>query len=115
LALNFRTYNYNLLKLYKPQRIQTYLILGLYFAVGVFLGFVIAKKPLPRLNSVTVDIVKENDKILIYLSRYSEGALRDKHNSGKLIFEYTKTNPTDKTAYRKFEDLWEEAKNFKTH
>jgi hypothetical protein len=104
LALNFRTYNYNLLKLYRPQRIPTYLILGLYFAIGVFLGLTLTKKPLLRPNSVTVDIVKENDEILIY-----------KHNSGELIFEYTKTNPTDKTAYREFEDLWKEAKNFKTH
>jgi hypothetical protein len=97
LALNFRTYNYNLLKLYKPQRIQAYLILGLYFTIGASLGFTLAKKPLLHPDSITVDIVKENNEILIY-----------KHNSGKLIFEYTKTNPTDKTAYREFEDLWNE-------
>jgi hypothetical protein len=115
LALNFRTYNYNLLKLYRPQRIQTYLILSLYFVVSVFLGFTLTKKPLPRPNSVTVDIVKENDEILIYLSRCSEGALQDEHNSRELIFEYTKINPTDKTAYRKFEDLWKEVKRLKTH
>jgi hypothetical protein len=89
-------------------RIYSYLILGSYFICGLALGFTLIKKPLPRPNSVTVDIVKENDKILIYLSRCSEGALRDEHNSGKLIFEYSKTNPTDKTAYQEFEDLWNE-------
>jgi hypothetical protein len=90
------------------KRIYSYLILGIYFACGLALGFTLAKKPLPHHNSVTVDIVKEDDEILIYLSRCSEGALRDEHLSGNLVFEYSKTKPSDSSAYREFEDLWKE-------
>jgi hypothetical protein len=43
----------------KNQRIFAYLILGVYFVCGLALGFTLAKNPLPRPNSVTVDIVKK--------------------------------------------------------
>jgi hypothetical protein len=79
------------------KRIYSYLILGSYFACGLALGFTLARKPLPRRNSVTVDIVKESDGILIY-----------NHLSGNLVFEYSKTKPADSSAYREFDDLWKE-------
>jgi hypothetical protein len=79
------------------KRIYSYLILGSYFVCGLTLGFTLAKKPLPRPNSVTVDIVKEDNEILTY-----------SHYSGDLIFEYRKTNPTDSSSYREFDDLWKE-------
>jgi hypothetical protein len=79
------------------KRIYSCLILGSYFVCGLALGFLIAKKPLPHQNRVTVDVVKEGDEILIY-ERFS----------GNLVFEYSKTNPTDSTAYREFDDLWKE-------
>jgi hypothetical protein len=83
----------------KNQRISTYLILGVYFVYGLALGFTLAKTPLPRPNSITVDIVKENDQILIR-----------EHYSKNLIFEYSKTNPADSSAYREFGELWEEVR-----
>jgi hypothetical protein len=79
------------------KRIYSYLILGSYFVCGLALGFTLAKKPLPHQKSVTVDIAKEDNKILIY-----------EHLSGNLVFEYNKTNPTDSSAYREFDDLWKE-------
>jgi hypothetical protein len=83
----------------KNQRISDYLVLGLYFVCGLALGFTLAKNPLPRPNSVTVDIVKENDQILIR-----------EHYSNNLIFEYSKTKPVDSSAYREFNDLWKEVR-----
>jgi hypothetical protein len=79
---------------------QTYIILGIYFSLGLFLGFTIARKPTPHPNKVTVDIIKEGNEILIY-----------QRNSGNLVFEYNKHNPADKTAYREFNNLWTEAKS----
>ncbi len=80
-------------------RYQTYTILGIYFTLGLFLGFTLAGKPAPHPKRVTVDIVKESNKILIY-----------QRNSGNLVFEYSKHSPTEKTAYREFNDLWAEIK-----
>ena len=40
--------------------------------------------------TVTVDVVRKNNEILIYLSRCSKGALRNRHYSGELLFEYNK-------------------------
>jgi Rps23 Pro-64 3,4-dihydroxylase Tpa1-like proline 4-hydroxylase len=68
--------------------------MGVYFACGLALGLTLAKKPLPHHNSVTVDIVKEGNEILVY-----------EHLSGDLIFEYNRTRQTDSSAYREFEDL----------
>jgi glycine betaine/choline ABC-type transport system substrate-binding protein len=79
------------------KKIYSYLILGIYFTCGLALGFILTKKPLLCRNSVTVNIVKEGDEILIY-ERFS----------GNLVFEYSKTNPTDSSAYREFDDLREE-------
>ena len=80
------------------RRIEGYLILGMYLAVGLLLGYSIGKeKPTNKLDTVTVDIVKEGDEILIY-----------EHYSGELIFEYNKNKEVDKTAYREFEEVWEE-------
>jgi len=75
------------------RRIETYLILGCYLAVGAFLGYSISKeKPAIKPNTVTVDVVKEGDEILIY-----------EHYSGELVFEYNKNKGVDKTAYKEFE------------
>jgi hypothetical protein len=69
-------------------------------AVGAFLGYSVGKeKPAIKPNTVTVDVVKEGDEILIY-----------EHYSGELVFEYNRHKEVDKTAYREFEDTWEEAK-----
>jgi hypothetical protein len=85
------------------RRIERYLILGMYLVVGVFLGYSIGReKPVAKPNTVVVDIVKEGDEILIY-----------EHYSGELIFEYNKNKEVDKSAYREFEDMWEEVKNLK--
>ena len=84
----------------KNQRISAYLILGLYFVCGLFLGFTLAKNPLPRPNSVTVDIIKENDEISIY-----------EHYSKDLIFEYNQSSPVDSSAYQELNGLWEEVKS----
>ena len=57
-------------------RIKTYLILGAYFLAGIIFGLAISKIPHPKLlrlpsvaqdkpNSVTIDIVKENDTLVI--------------------------------------------------
>ncbi len=83
----------------KNQRISVYLILGVYFVCGIALGFTLTKPPLPRPDSVTVDIVKENDQILIY-----------EHHSKDLIFEYSQLNPADSSAYREFGELWKEVR-----
>ena len=86
----------------------------MYLAIVLLLGYSIGrKKPMVKSNTVTVDIVKEGDEILIYLSRWSEGALRDEHYTGELVFEYSKGKEMDKTAYREFEGVWEEAKSLK--
>ncbi|MFH1772483.1 MAG: hypothetical protein ABH872_06670 [Candidatus Omnitrophota bacterium] len=49
-----------------PTKIETYLILGMYFAIGAVLGYALARKPLQKANSVTVDIVKDGNQIDIY-------------------------------------------------
>jgi hypothetical protein len=87
------------------KRIEAYLILGCYLAVGALLGYSIGKeKPqwshIKKPNTVTVDIVKEGDEILIY-----------EHHTGELVFEYNKNKEVDKTAYREYEDLLIEAKS----
>ncbi len=87
------------------RRIEAYLILGCYLAVGVFLGYSIGKEkpqwsPIKKPDTVTVDIVKEGDETLIY-----------EHYTGNLIFEYSKNKEVDKTAYREFEDVWVEVKS----
>ena len=91
------------------RNIEAYLILGCYLTAGALLGYSIGKdKPVTIPNTVTVDIVKEDDEILIYLSRYSEGASRDGHYSGELLFEYNKNKRADKGAYKEFENTWKE-------
>ena len=77
------------------RRIQTYIILGFYLAVGIVLGLALSKLPPPRSNSITVDIVKENDQILLY-----------EHYSDELIFEYDRNKKADKKAYEEFEEVW---------
>ena len=89
------------------RRIETYLILGCYLAVGVFLGYSIGKEksqwnPIKKPDTVTVDIVKEGNRSLIY-----------EHYSGELVFEYNKNKEVDKIAYKEFEDVWVEAKSLK--
>jgi len=46
-------------------------------------------------------VVKEEDEILIY-----------EHYSGKLIFGYSKNKKVDKSAYREFEEVWAEVKDY---
>ncbi len=78
------------------RKIEAYLILGMYLAVGLLLGYSIGKeKPTSKPDTVTVDIVKEGDEILIY-----------EHYSGELVFEYNKNKEVDKSAYREFEEVW---------
>jgi glycine betaine/choline ABC-type transport system substrate-binding protein len=84
------------------RKIEAYLILGMYLAVGLLLGYSIGKeKPVIKPNTVTVDVVKDGDEILIY-----------EHYTGDLIFEYNKNKEVDKTAYREFEEVWEEIKSY---
>lgn len=96
------------------RRIEGYLILGMYLVAGILLGYSISKeKPVTKSDTVTVDIVKEGDEILIYLSRCSKGALRDEHYSAEIVFEYNKKNKeVDKTAYQEFEDVYVEGHQF---
>jgi len=80
------------------RRIEGYLILGMYLVGGLLLGYSVGKeKPTNKPATVTVDIVKEGDEILIY-----------EHYSGKLIFEYNKNKEVDKSAYREFKGVLEE-------
>jgi hypothetical protein len=73
---------------------------GMYLTVGLLLGYSIGReKAVAKPNTVVVDIVKEGDEILIY-----------EHYTGKLIFEYNKNKEVDKSAYREFEEVWEETK-----
>jgi hypothetical protein len=81
------------------KRIEAYLILGCYLAVGALLGYSIGKEKtewilIKKPNTVTVDIVKEGDEILIY-----------EHYTGDLVFEYNKNKEVNKEAYREYEDL----------
>lgn len=77
------------------RRIEAYLILGCYLAVGALAGYFVGReRPVQKPNTVTVDVVKEGDEILIY-----------EHYSGELVFEYNKNKEVDKTAYREYEDL----------
>ena len=80
-------------------RIKGYIILGFYLVVGVILGYMITKSPPPTPNSITIDIIKENDAILVR-----------NHYSRNLIFEYSEGKPADRSAYRELEDVWREAK-----
>ena len=85
------------------RRIEVYLILGCYLAVGTFLGYSIGKeKPIPIIkpDTVTVDIIKEGDEILIY-----------EHYSGELVFEYSKNKDVEKEAFKEYENLIIEALN----
>ena len=80
------------------KRFEGHLILGMYLVAGVFLGYSIGReRPIRKLNSVVVDIVKEEDEILIY-----------EHYTGELVFEYNRNKEVDKEAYREFEEVWEE-------
>ena len=83
------------------RRIEAYLILGMYLMVGLLLGYSIGReKATNKPYTVTVDIVKEGDEILIY-----------EHYSGELIFEYNKNKEVDKSAYREYDNLLIEAKS----
>jgi hypothetical protein len=89
------------------RRIEIYLILGCYLGIGALLGYSIGKekpqwRPIKKPDTVTVDIVKEGDEILIY-----------EHYAGELVFEYNKNKEVDKTAYKEFEDVWGEVKSYK--
>ena len=88
------------------RRIETYLILGCYLAVGALLGYSIGKEkpqwnPIKKPDTVTVDIIKKGDEILIC-----------EHYTGELVFEYNKNKEVDKSAYREFEDVYEEVKDY---
>lgn len=83
------------------RRIEAYLILGCYMAVGALAGYFVGKeRPVDKPNTVTVDVVKEGNEILIY-----------EHYSGDLVFEYNKNKEVDKSAYKEFEDVWEETRS----
>jgi hypothetical protein len=82
------------------RRFEVYLILGMYFGAGALLGYAIGKDKPKRSDTVVVDIVKEGDEILIY-----------EHYSGELVFEYSGNKEVDKSAYREFEEVWEEIRN----
>ncbi|MDP2940523.1 MAG: hypothetical protein Q8O13_10725 [Candidatus Omnitrophota bacterium] len=84
----------------RNRRIEAYVILGLYFAAGCLLGYVTGKDRPKDANTVTVDIVKEGDEILIY-----------EHYSKRLVLEYNKNKKADTIAYKEFDELWEESKN----
>jgi len=85
------------------RKIEAYLILGCYLAVGAFLGYSIGKeKPTIKPNTVTVDVIKEGDEILIY-----------EHYSGELVFEYNQFKDVDKEAFEEYSDLLIEAQSKK--
>ena len=58
--------------------------------------------PVKKPNTITADIVKDGDEILIY-----------KHYTGDLVFEYNKNKEVDKSAYREFEEVWGEMESLK--
>lgn len=81
------------------RRIETYLILRCYMAVGALLGYSVGKeKPITKPDTVTVDVVKEGDEILIY-----------EHYTGELVFEYNQFKDVDKETFKEYEDLIIEA------
>jgi hypothetical protein len=89
------------------RRIEAYLILGCYLAVGAFLGYSVGKEkpewtPIKKPDTVTVDIVKDGDEILIY-----------EHYSGDLIFEYNRFKEVDKEVFKEYEDLLIEGLSYK--
>ena len=85
----------------KFRRIEGYLVLGMYLVIGLLLGYSIGReKPIKKPDSVVLDIVKEGDEILIY-----------EHYSGEVVFEYNKNKEVDKSAYKEFEEVWEEVKS----
>ena len=71
------------------RRVQTYIILALYFTAGIIVGYGASRigRGEYRDNRVIVDIVKNNGEILIY-----------EHDSGQLIFEYSKDEDLDKSG-----------------
>jgi hypothetical protein len=70
------------------KRIEGYLVLGMYLAIGLLLGYSIGRgRPVNKPNTVVVDIVKEGDEILIY-----------EHYTGELVFECNKNKEVDKEA-----------------
>ena len=85
------------------RRIEGYLVLGMYLVIGLLLGYSIGReKPIKKPDSVVLDIVKEGDEILIY-----------EHYSGEVVFEYNKNKEVDKSAYKEFEEVWEEVRSYK--
>lgn len=81
----------------RNRRIETYVILGLYFAAGCLLGYVSGKDRPKGSNAVTVDIVKEGDEIDIY-----------EHYSKQLVFEYSKNKEVDRKAFEEYSELLKE-------
>lgn len=80
------------------RRIEAYLILGCYLAIGALAGYFVGKeRPVDKPNTVTVDVIKEGDEILIY-----------EHYSGELVFEYNKNKEVDREAFKEYGDLLEE-------
>ena len=89
------------------RRIEGYLILGCYLAVRAFLGYSIGKERpewshIEKPNTVTVDIIKEDDDIWIV-----------EHYSGELVFEYNRFKDVDKEAFEEYSDLLIEAQSNK--
>jgi len=75
--------------------------LGLYFAVGLVLGYILYQdKPISN-KIVTVDIIKDNNDILVY-----------EHYSGRMIFECNADAEADTKAYEEFNALWKKVKHF---
>ncbi len=80
------------------RRIEAYLILGCYLAIGALAGYFVGKeRPIQKPNTATVDVVREGNEILIY-----------EHYSGELVFEYSKDKAADKEAFKEYVDLLEE-------
>jgi len=77
--------------------------LGYYLAVGALLGYSVAKeRPITKPNTVTVDVIKKGDDILIY-----------EHYTGELVFEYNQFKDVDKGAFEEYSDLLIEAQSKK--
>jgi len=85
------------------RKIETYLILGWYLAIGILLGYSISKEKLvTKPNTVTVDIIKESNEILIY-----------DYYSGDLVFEYNKSKDVDRNTFQEYLDLYNEIVSYK--
>jgi hypothetical protein len=75
--------------------IENYLYLGLFLFPPLLIGYCAGKKDFPRRpNVVTVDIVKERERIMIL-----------DHSSGTFLAAYNKKE--DKYIYKEFENLLE--------